>query len=148
MPEEKTPMYRQMLIIVTMLTASAAACADSIPIQPGLWEMTSTMAMPMLPQPQVNTMTECMNKDYLSLDEVGSGDMDPACRFETAQLDDSRVSWSFECPMEGGGKSRGTWEATSHGDRVEGHGNVTVDMQGQSMEMTMQWTGKRIGDCP
>jgi hypothetical protein len=46
------------------------------------------------------------------------------------------------------GHSHGEWEATSHGDRVEGGGKVTMKMQGRAMEMTIDWTGKRVSDCP
>jgi hypothetical protein len=50
--------------------------------------------------------------------------------------------------VEGGGTSHGEWQATSHGDRVEGSGKITMTMQGQTMEMNMSWLGKRVGDCP
>jgi hypothetical protein len=56
------------------------------------------------------------------------------------------MKWSFDCPVEGG-TSHGEWEATSGGDTVVGKGLITVSFQGQAMEMTMNWEGKRIGDC-
>lgn len=39
------------VIAVGMLSAGVAAGAEGIPVEPGLWEMTSTVQMPMLPQP-------------------------------------------------------------------------------------------------
>jgi len=72
--------------------------------------------------------------------------MDPDCRFEIGEVHDDTMSWSVECPVEGG-TSRGTWTARSGGDTVSGEGNLSVSFQGQSMEMTMSWEGRRIGDC-
>jgi hypothetical protein len=40
------------------------------------------------------------------------------------------------------------WSATSSGDSVEGMGDMTMNMAGQTMSMTMTWTGERIGQCP
>jgi hypothetical protein len=110
--------------------------------------MTSTVNMPMMPQPQVNTRAECIEEEEISMDDVGGEDMGPECSFETAQADESTMQWSFSCPMEGGGTSRGEWQATSFGDRVTGSGKVSMSMQGQVMEMTLSWEGKRVGACP
>jgi len=135
------------LVPLALTALAAEARADTIPVEPGLWEMTSTMTMPMMPQPRVNTVTECMQKTELSTEDVGKEGMDPSCVFNPGQVEGTTMSWSFECPVEGG-TSRGEWTATSHGDRVEGGGKLVMEMQGQTMEMTMSWTGKRIGDCP
>ncbi len=142
-------MYLRLILIQVVLLALAMdAHAKGITVEPGLWEMTSTMSMPMLPQPQTHSMTECFEKGEISMEDVGTGDMDPNCTFATAQVSGATLSWSFDCPVEGGGTSHGEWQATSHGDRVEGNGKITMEMQGQTMEMNMSWQGKRIGDCP
>jgi hypothetical protein len=140
-------MMKKALIVVGLAISGVAAGADGLPVEPGLWEMTSTVHMPMLPQPQVNTQTECLDKPVMSLDELQKDEMDPNCEFETAQIDDTTVKWSVDCPVEGG-TARGEWQATSHGDRIEGDGTMTMSVQGQEMNMTMSWTGKRVGACP
>ena len=141
-------MYRIFIVPAVLLVAALEVSADGIPVEPGLWEMTSTMSMPMLPQPQTHSMTECIEKGEISMDDVGTQDMDPGCTFEPAKVDGATMAWSFDCPVEGGGTSRGEWQATSHGDRVEGSGKITMTMQCQSLEMNMSWQGKRVGDCP
>ena len=75
------------IFITCLLIASLPVHAEGIPVEPGLWKMTSTVTMPMLPQPRVTTMTECMTKSEISMDEVGGGDMDPNCSFEMSQVD-------------------------------------------------------------
>ena len=132
--------------LLVMLLAVAPAWAEGIPMDPGLWEVTTTMQMPMLPQPRVTTVTECMEKSELSMDEFAGEGMDPNCTFEQNLVDGNTMKWSVDCPVEGG-TSHGEWEARSNGDSVTGEGLITMSIQGQEMEMNMAWTGKRIGPC-
>jgi len=134
------------MILGILFLAAPAAWAEGIPVEPGMWEMTSTVTMPMLPQPRVTATTECMTESEVSMDDMGGEDMDPDCQFEMAQVDGNTMKWSFDCPVEGG-TSHGEWEAISTGDSVTGKGVVTMSFQGQTMEMSMVWEGKRIGDC-
>jgi hypothetical protein len=140
--------YKLFWITLFVVTGSLSAWADAIPVEPGLWEMTSTMSMPMMPQPNVSTRTECIEETEISMDDMGGEDIGPECSSETAQADDSTMQWSFTCPMEGGGTTHGEWQATSYGDRVTGSGKVSMALQGQAMEMTVSWEGRRVGDCP
>ncbi len=121
--------------------------AEGIPVEPGLWEMTSTVTMPMMPQPRVTTVTECMEKSEITMDDVGGEDLDPNCTFDMARVDGNTMKWSVDCPVEGG-TSHGEWQATSEGDTVSGEGLLTMSFQGQTMEMTMTWEGRRTGECP
>lgn len=130
-----------------LLLVTFSALAEGIPVEPGLWKMTSTVNMPMLPQPRVTTVTECMEKSEITMDEVGGEGMDPNCTLDMTQVDGNTMKWSVDCPMEGG-TSHGEWQATSGGDTVTGEGSLTMSMQGQTMEMTMTWEGRRIGECP
>jgi len=136
----------KILIPIVMLTAAPLALAEGLPVEPGLWEMTSTISMPMLPQPRVNTMTECFEKSEFSMDDMNTDDMDPNCTFEMDQLDGNTMKWSVDCPVEGG-TSHGEWEAISAGETMTGSGVMTISMQGQTMKMDMSWEGRRIGDC-
>ena len=138
---------RIVFLPVALLLAAPVVFAEGIPIEPGLWEITSTMNMPMLPEPRVATVTECMEKSEISMDEVTGEGMDPDCSFDIAQVDGNTMKWSFDCPVQGG-ISHGEWEAVSAGDSVTGKGIMTMTFQNQNMEMTMEWEGKRVGDCP
>ena len=140
-------MIRAITIVGILLFAAPAVLADGIPVEPGLWEMSSTVNMPMLPQPRVTTTTECMTESEVSMDDMSGEGLDSACTFEMAQVDGNTMKWSVDCPVEGG-TSHGEWEATSGGDTVTGKGLMTMSFQGQTMDMTMSWEGKRIGNCP
>ena len=119
---------------------------EGIPIEPGMWEMTTTTNIPMMPQPNVSTTMECIEEGELSPQTMTDEAMDSDCTFDTMVVDGNTMQWSMHCSAPGGA-SRGVWEATSNGDTLTGGGTVSVDMQGQTMTMAMQWDGKRVGDC-
>jgi hypothetical protein len=134
--------------LVALAMAAPAAQADGVAVEPGLWEMTTTMTMPMLPQPQTFTTSECVEDAVLDVADMGGEDPHPECVFDVSQPDANTVKWSAQCPVEGGGTSRAEWQATSHGDSVEGEGNVTMTMMGQEFSMDATFSGRRVGDCP
>jgi len=139
-------MYNKTALIGLMIAlASTNAMADGIAIEPGNWEMTTTMNAPMLTQPKVNTVTECIEESEIT-PEAMTDEMDSGCTFDARVIEGDTMKWSVDC-QAAGGSTRGEWEATSHGDTLTGSGTITVDIQGQSMEMQMSWEGKRLGDC-
>jgi hypothetical protein len=125
---------------------SMPAFAEGIPIEPGRWEMTSTMNMPMLPQPRVSSDIECIRESELSPEAMTEEGMDSSCSYDSRVVDGNTMKWAMDCKLEEGA-SHGEWEVTSHGDTLVGEGAVTVDVQGQAMVMTMLWEGKRVGAC-
>ena len=136
------------ILVATLLVAFAPnVMAEGIPVEPGLWSITTTMNMPMMPSPQTKTVQECMEDDIIDMGDMAAEDMDPNCTFELNQVDGNTMEWSIDCPVQGGGTMHAEWSATSGGDSVEGTGRMTMEMQGQEMEMTMSWNGERIGEC-
>lgn len=140
-------MKHKILLIAALAVASSPVLAEGIPVEPGLWSITTTMNMPMMPQPQTMTVEECFTDGIMDMDDMMTDDLDPNCTFNLGQVDGNTMQWNIDCPMEGG-TSHAEWLATSGGDTVQGEGKVSVSVQGQTMEMTMNWAGKRIGECP
>jgi hypothetical protein len=139
-------MFPRILLLATLIALPlSTAVAEGIPIEPGEWKITTTMEMPMLPQPRVQTQTHCFSESEISPESMSMEDLDPRCTFDS-EVDGSTMKWSMEGPAEGG-SSRGDWTATSGGDTVKGNGVITAEFQGQSMVMNMSWDGARIGDC-
>ena len=137
---------RLLLIFFSLsLLTSPAVAENSIPIESGLWEITTTMTSPMSEQPQVKTTQECMDQDSISVEDISPGDGNECDTIET-NVNGSTLTWSMQCSAQGGTMS-GSGNFTSNGD--SGHGNMQMDMsiQGQSMSMTMSWKGKRISSC-
>ena len=140
-------MKKKMFALAMLAAFSAPALADGIPVEPGLWSITTTVNMPMLPAPQTMTVEECMTDEILDMEDMSDEDLDPNCDYALNTLDGNTMSWSIDCPVDGGGQMHAEWTATSNGDSVEGQGKMTMSMQGQTMNMDMSWVGERIGAC-
>lgn len=96
--------------LFALLFPVSLAHAAGIPIQSGLWEITMTMEMPMLPQPRVVTNTQCMNYDEISPETMSAENQASECDFEVEQIDGNTMKWTVDCPT-GNGTSHGVWEA-------------------------------------
>lgn len=138
-------MHRLIQIAAGMLLLATSA-AQAISIEPGQWDMTFTMSMPMLSEPlRSQSFQECVTESEFEPDDIDMGD-DSNCQITNVEDGDDSLEWSIECDGPAG-VSKGTWTFTSHGDSLEGHGNMSAPAGGQTMEMTMEWSGERTGDC-
>ena len=136
-------------VILSSLVAvffAGNATAEGLSIEPGQWEMTMTMTMSMMPQPQTTTVSECMTEDVLSPESFNM-DKDNPCDITNVAIDGNTARWSINCPTEGGPPMEGQWEITSKGDSLTGNGSMSANFSGQEMSFTMNWDGKRVGDC-
>ena len=140
-------MKMKILVTAILATLSTHALAAGLSVEPGLWSITTTVSIPMMPAPQTMTVEECMADEILDPEEMSDGDLDPNCDYVLDTLDGNTMAWSIDCPVEGGGQMHAEWTATSNGDSVEGQGEMTMEMQGQVMNMSMSWVGERIGAC-
>ena len=127
--------------------ASQSVMAAGIAVEPGMWEMTTTLNMPMMPAPQTTTVSECIEEAEFNLDDMSTEELDPNCSMTSEQVDDSTAKWAMDCPVEGGGTSHMEWRITSGGTTIEGDGTLSVSVMGQEMEMTTTFTGKHTGAC-
>jgi len=120
--------------------------AAGVSINPGMWEMTSTMTMSMMPEPQTTTEKECVEEDELSPEDFNM-DEDNPCTIKDVNVEGNTARWSISCATGGGPAMDGQWEFTSSGDSITGSGSMSAEFSGQNMSFDMTWEGKRIGDC-
>jgi len=132
-------------LVTIFLVAPAGAAGVSI--DPGMWEMTSTMTMTMMPEPQRNTVKECIEADELSPESFNMDEENP-CSITDVNVEGNTAQWSISCSTGGGPVMEGQWEFTSDGDSISGNGSMSTEFSGQKMGFNMTWTGKRVGDCP
>jgi hypothetical protein len=121
------------------------ASAQGLDIEPGKWEMTSTMTMTMFPAPQTFTVTECIEEDALDPDHFNMDQENP-CEISDVSVDSGTARWSINCPTDMG-SMQGQWEFISEGDSISGNGTMSANYNGQEMGFEMTWEGKRVGDC-
>jgi len=139
---------KSVILTLALTLAAFNVAADGISIEPGKWEMTTVMNMPMLREPRVTTVSECMDKDEITPESMME-DMDNSnaeCDMNVEVVEENTMKWTLDC-SEKMGNSTGEWTATSYGDTMKGNGAITMNVQGQEIVMTMEWEGKRVGEC-
>lgn len=129
-----------------LLGPASARAAEVLEYEPGKWETTTTMRMPMIPEPQVRTSTECLREGDYSAERLMRDQQ--GCTVDEPVVTKTSIRWSATCPAPNGSATgRGEYTVTDGGTR--GQGRVTIDMAmgDQKMTMTMDIASKRIGDC-
>ena len=143
-----------------IITACACAClllpvgsiAAEFDMNAGKWEFTTTLTMPMLPQPQVTTMTECVTEEEAKQDPMADLVDDGNCKILNRKVQGSSLSFDMECNQQGM-VTRGKGQFTTKGDTASGSIEMTMDMPEMPnmpagpMTMNTSWQGKRIGVC-
>ncbi|MFK7794033.1 MAG: DUF3617 domain-containing protein [Gammaproteobacteria bacterium] len=131
--------------LLTLSTTHLAIAADSVSIEPGLWEVSTTMTSPMFPQPRVQTQQECMQESQISPETLAPSE-NGECTIVDTNISGDTLSWSMRCSTPGGVmKGQGSFE--SKGDSGSGNMQMNMDIEGQSFSMELVWKGRRVGSC-
>lgn len=136
---------KNLLLITILLLPGLAVAADGVQMTPGKWEMTMTMKLSMMPNPQTKTETVCIEDEEFTPEDFNL-EQDTPCELSEIEVDGDTMRWSVNCPAPTGSMT-GSWEFTSHGDTVTGTGEMSAQMANMSIDMNMDWAGKHIGDC-
>lgn len=134
----------RLLSLALPLTLAGPACAAGGPDE--LWEMTSSMtdkasgfAMP------ATTMRHCLKKGAGSkAEEVVP--MEKECRMLDQKASGSKVSFRFECTGKNRMTGAGEIDRPS-ASSYSGHMQMKGMTEGRKMDMAMNYSGKRAGNC-
>ena len=135
------------LLAATLVSIPAQAAAPNM--KEGLWETTVKMEMAGMPggmPPQ--TVQRCYTKKDLedpAKTAPSGGQRDNRCKMTDYKLQGNTASWKVVC--EGEGASTGTGTVTYAGNSYSGNQTMSMKHGGQTQNMTMQYSGKHLGDC-
>jgi len=141
-------MKARSLVVLAVLGLSAAAAAQQMPRQDGLWKVQIQMTMPNMPMqlPPITT-EQCVTPEDLKdpmravPQTQGPGGQPSNCKMTDHQIVGNKMTWKMECsgqnPMTGQGEMVYTDNTYA--------GTMTMNMQGQTM--TAKMNGVRLGDC-
>ena len=131
------------LACAVLAAASLSAAAQSM--EPGEWQFVTTMTSPMMPKPQTSTITQCVSKQeaddptrFTAKEEASDCVVTPGVR--TA----SSYTWTVSCPKQG---MSGKGSARFSRGTVESDVQVTMEGQGQKMDMRTTMSGRHVGPC-
>lgn len=134
-----------MRITAFTLLAALALPAAAQQMEPGEWEFTSTMTAPGLPKPQVATITQCVSpEDAADPTRFSGKDQTADCQVTPGSRSPELYTWTVSCPKQG---MRGDGRARFGRGTIDSELRVTIEGQGQKMEMTSATKGRLLGPC-
>lgn len=146
----KTRLILGSLALLAIFSAPSTARAAGSPMQPGQWEITSSVEMEGMPHPiPPSTFTHCIKpedvKDPESMVRQSQQQKDD-CELKDVKSEGNRVTWSVECHKKNSLKGSGTMVFS--GGSYEGTINMEMtDPQRGPMKIITHIRGRRIGDC-
>jgi len=132
------------IILGFSVMANSIQAAETLPIKPGLWEMTATTTNPFLGS-RTHTSQECMKEFNFDPKEMMEGMPKDACEVNT-NVSGNTMTYDMSCDMQGN-QMTGNGTFTVDGDTAKGQMTMQSQVSGQNIEMTMVSEGKRVGDC-
>ena len=127
----------RIVLLLVCVVAVSSVVAQQGPMREGEWETIVQMQMANMPM-QMPPMKS--TKDPNSALPTGP-DAKSSCKVTDQKIEGSKVTWKVACtaPVE----MTGNGEILFVGDTYTGAAKMTMAVG----EMTMQYTGKRLGDC-
>jgi hypothetical protein len=124
-----------------MLTGLFSAAAYAAPGE--YWEVTNKMEMPGMPFAMPATTTKvCISKGSENNPEKTSGDKN--CKMTDVKTVGNKTTWKARCDHDGEVMT-GTGEQTTTPGGYQGKIQFSGKSRGEDMNMTMAFSGKRVG---
>jgi Protein of unknown function (DUF3617) len=127
--------------------ASSSVAADMPTMQEGLWEITSKVNVSGLPEsPPEQTVQQCLTqKDFEEGMMHQPANQIIKCAVKDYNVVGNKASWSIAC--SGDNPTTGSGSVTYSDTSFAGVSKMKMGKQGEEMEMTQTFSGKRIGAC-
>ena len=126
-------------LLALLATAAMAAGTDE------LWEITTRMEMPGMPMAMPGqTQQVCKPKGQGQNDPLAPNKNDN-CKMVDMQHRGNTSTFKMEC--SGKNPMKGEGEMTHLGDSYNGKMHMTGKMEGEDVDMTQTFSGKKIGTC-
>ena len=137
-------------VVALLITAPALVSAETPNINPGQWEYETTMTMSAGGQAMpARTMKnkDCVRQEGVTDPDLFGGDELKDCEVSELEQSRSRLRYTLSCPGPDGSPYTMSADLKLQGDTMEG--TMTGDMKSPMgpMNMRMELSGKRIGDC-
>jgi hypothetical protein len=134
-----------MAVATTLATALPASAGDGLRLETGEWEFTSKVNMPVGPAHPPQVRRECITEPEVTPDQFNAQNVS-GCTFSDVKSSSSELSWTMQCPSPDG-KVTGKGRVTSTGKTLAGRIAMTVAVEGQTMQMDVDWKGRHLGPC-
>ncbi|QOC22514.1 DUF3617 family protein [Wenzhouxiangella sp. AB-CW3] len=141
-------MRLKVIATATLLLFGLSAVAETPNIEPGMWEYHNKMTFQSdVPIPdQEHTNQECVTLEDIERGDAFLEDVEE-CDITNQEIRSDGMDYSMSCHGPDGTEMTMDASMQFYGDRTTGtiHGEMDTPMG--PMQMTIELTGERIGDC-
>jgi len=128
------------LVAVAMIALPGSALAQG---KDDMWEITSKMEMPGMPMPMpAQTIRQCVAKNAKDDDYIPKRDN---CKVTDSKRVGNKVNYQMVCTGKDAMNVVG--EVTMGSGSYDGKMKMSGKMEGQDVQMSQTYSGKRVGDC-
>jgi hypothetical protein len=133
-------------IAFALLVASSFTASAQQGMQPGEWELTTTITSPMMPQPQTATVKHCIQKEDVADPSRWMGGKPPGsdCSLTPLERDASGATWEMACPSSG---FKGRGRARFAAGMLDSEMQMSGMQEGKKFELQTRTRGRRLGPC-
>ena len=133
-------------IAFALLVASSFSASAQQGMQPGEWELTTTITSPMMPQPQTATVKHCIQKEDVADPSRWMGGKPPGsdCSLTPLERDASGATWEMACPSSG---FKGRGRARFAAGMLDSEMQMSGMQEGKKFELQTRTRGRRLGPC-
>jgi len=133
-------------ILFALLAASSFAASAQQGMQPGEWELTTTITSPMMPQPQTATVKHCIQQEDVADPSRWMGGKPPGsdCSLTPLERDASGATWEMACPSSG---FKGRGRARFAAGMLDSEMQMSGMQEGKKFELQTRTRGRRLGPC-
>jgi hypothetical protein len=133
--------------IAGFLVLAAAANAAVPNIKEGLWEITVRMEIQGMPSMPPQTMQQCITQKDISDPRMMAprDSKDSQCEVTEHKMQANSATWTMVCRGEHAMSGSGSF--TFSGTSYTGTSRMSMKQGGDTINMTVNYSGKHIGPC-
>ncbi|HEX5464148.1 MAG TPA: DUF3617 family protein [Burkholderiales bacterium] len=146
-------MQLKMMVVASAASVFILGSAGAIAapnFEGGLWETTVSMNAPGMPAMPPRTTRQCMTKDdidpHKALSRFNSNGHENQCKVSDYKEEGNTITWKTDCSGAHPAMT-GTFSATYKGASFTMVAHGKANEGSQTMEFTMNASGKRVGAC-
>jgi hypothetical protein len=130
------------LLVLTAAFIATPALAQKV--DPGEWQITSTVSGAMFPKPETRTEAHCMKQGEVDDPNRWLGQMGADCTVTPTKQGADHYSWTVACPKNGvRGSGNMRWTRTTMDIEMD----LASEKDGKKVEMRSKVSGRRVGPC-
>ena len=138
--------FGRLLCVVALVCLAAGvsqtAWAETLPVNVGKWQITTTISSPSLSQPKINTKTECI--DEPEVDPFAGFAQDGGCEVSNVKKTGGKLTGSLVCKSgEGVTPMNGTMEYSV----TETSMRSRMQFKSEHYSQTIRTVGRHLGAC-